>query len=234
MRPVRKIITALLVFAIMIAVLPLLFPPLRQAPRYVDLLLRKPPDWLPVPVQGVKPSGLADTWGAARSGGRRHEGIDIFARRNTPILSVTEGIVMRVGVNDLGGRVIVVMGPGGQRHYYAHLERHSAHTPGDWVEQGEVIGYVGNYGNARSTPPHLHYGIYTSGGAINPYPLLTARKRRASAPSAGIFFRGRDHGCGGVKVALAIFAAGRTGMSGQGLLAYPSFSTVTELPLTHA
>lgn len=234
MRSVRKIIVALLVFVVLIVVLPLLFPPLRQAPRYVGLLMQKPPDSLPVPVQGVKPSRLADTWGAARSGGRRHEGIDIFARRNTPILSASPGIVLRVGINELGGRVIVVMGPGGYRHYYAHLERHSAHTTGDWVEQGEVIGYVGNSGNARTTPPHLHYGIYTSGGAINPYRLLTGKKRRDAEPSAGTFFRGRDGGCGGVKVALAIFAAGRAGRRGRGLLAYPFLSPVTELPLPHA
>ncbi len=234
MRLARKIIVTLLAFVILIVVLPLVFPPLRQAPRYVILLMQKPPDSLPVPVQGVRPSALADTWGSARSGGRRHEGIDIFARRNTPILSVSAGIVMRVGGNELGGRVIVVMGPGGHRHYYAHLERHSAHTPGDWVEQGEVIGYVGNSGNARTTPPHLHYGIYTSGGAINPYPLLTGKKGRGTEPSADMFFRGTDGGCGGVNRTLAIFAAGRTGRSGRGLPAYSSISPVTELPLPHA
>ena len=82
------------------------------------------PAALPVPVAGVKPVQLADTWGGARSGGRRHEGIDIFAKRGTPVLSSTEGIVLRVGTNRLGGQVVWVLGPGGQRHYYAHLDRY--------------------------------------------------------------------------------------------------------------
>lgn len=69
------------------------------------------PAALPVPVAGVKPAQLADTWGGARSGGRRHEGIDIFAQRGTPVLSSTEGIVLRVGTNRLGGQVVWVLGP---------------------------------------------------------------------------------------------------------------------------
>lgn len=175
----QRVIIMLLIFALLMGVLPLLFPPLRNLPGYVGLLLEKSPHSLPVPVHGIKPSRLADTWGAARSGGRRHEGIDIFAPKNTPILSATHGIVSRVGWNELGGRVISIMGPGGDRHYYAHLERHTDHKPGDWVKRGEVIGYVGNSGNARTTPAHLHYGIYRfSGGAINPYPLLTGKSAR--------------------------------------------------------
>lgn len=175
----RRIIITIIVFALIMGVLPLLFPPLRNLPAYVGLLLEESPDSLLVPVRGVKPSRLADTWGAARSGGRRHEGIDIFAPKNTPVLSATHGIVLRVGVNELGGNVIMVMGPGGDRHYYAHLERHTDHEAGDWVKPGEVIGYVGNSGNARTTPSHLHYGIYRfRGGAINPYPLLTGKPGR--------------------------------------------------------
>jgi murein DD-endopeptidase MepM/ murein hydrolase activator NlpD len=65
-----------------------------------------------------------------------------------------------------------VLGPGGQRHYYAHLDRFAGVFAGMRVQAGTLLGYVGNSGNAKGTPPHLHYGIYTASGAINPYPLL--------------------------------------------------------------
>ena len=115
---------------------------------------------------------LTDTWGAARSQGRSHEGIDIFAARGTPIRATTQGIVSKVGENTLGGRVVVVVGPGGAGHYYAHLENYADISPNDWVDVGDIIGYVGDSGNAKGTPPHVHYGIYISGSAVNPYPLL--------------------------------------------------------------
>ena len=128
---------------------------------------------LPVPVQGVAPRQLQDTWGAARSGGRRHEGIDIFAARGTPVLSSTRGVVMRIADSGLGGRQVWVLGPGGERHYYAHLDDWA---PGlaeyDIVRAGTPLGIVGDTGNAKGTPPHLHYGIYGASGAGNPYPRL--------------------------------------------------------------
>jgi murein DD-endopeptidase MepM/ murein hydrolase activator NlpD len=123
----------------------------------------------------VEPGAFSDTWGAARSGGRSHQGIDIFARRNTPVVSATEGVVVRAGENALGGRTITVMGPGGWRHYYAHLEKWVGREEGDWVLPGDVIGFVGTTGNAPRDAPHLHYGIYTREGAINPFPFLVAR-----------------------------------------------------------
>ena len=115
---------------------------------------------------------LTDTWGAARSQGRTHEGIDIFAPRGTPVQSTTQGIVSKVGENTLGGRVVVVVGPGGAGHYYAHLEDYADISRNDWVNAGDIIGYVGDSGNAKGTPPHVHYGIYINGSAVNPYPLL--------------------------------------------------------------
>ena len=128
---------------------------------------------LAMPVEGVKPRQIADTWGAARSNGRTHQGIDIFAVRGTPVLSSTQGIVSRVGTNSLGGKVVWIVGPKLSRHYYAHLDAYAENIQaGDWVEVGEVIGYVGNTGNAKNTPPHLHYGIYLTDGATNPYPYL--------------------------------------------------------------
>ncbi|MGO1376281.1 MAG: M23 family metallopeptidase [Psychrobacter sp.] len=126
-------------------------------------------DSLPNPLPG---QNLTDTWGAARSQGRSHEGIDIFAARGTPIQSATQGIVRKVGENNLGGRVVVVVGPGGAGHYYAHLEDYADIAPDNWVDVGDTIGYVGDSGNAKGTPPHIHYGIYINGSAVNPYPLL--------------------------------------------------------------
>ena len=130
-----------------------------------------------LPVAGVKPKNLVDTWGAARGAGRKHEGIDIFAKRGTQVLSATQGIVRKVGTNHLGGQVIWITGPHLSQHYYAHLDAYAEHIQqGDWVEAGEVIGYVGNTGNAKTTPPHLHYGIYLSDGTTNPYPYLIAKQ----------------------------------------------------------
>ena len=131
----------------------------------------------PLPTENSLPSPLpaqhlTDTWGAARSQGRSHEGIDIFAKRGTPIQATTQGIVSKVGENTLGGRVVVIVGPGGAGHYYAHLEDYADISPNDWVNSGDIIGYVGDSGNAKGTPPHVHYGIYINGSAVNPYTLL--------------------------------------------------------------
>lgn len=146
---------------------------LRAPSATARLALMAPPDTLPVPVAGVAPGQLADTWGAARSGGRTHEGIDIFAAGGTAVVSATEGVVSRVGTNPLGGNVVWVTGPGREAHYYAHLERaREGLTSGDLVAPGDTLGYVGTSGNAAGTPPHLHYGIYRPGGAVNPYPRL--------------------------------------------------------------
>ena len=124
---------------------------------------------LPSPLPGRH---LTDTWGGARSEGRTHEGIDIFAKRNTPIQATTHGIITRVGDDRLGGRVVFIVGSGGAGHYYAHLEDYADISVNDWVEAGDTIGYVGDSGNAKGTPPHVHYGIYINGSAVNPYPLL--------------------------------------------------------------
>lgn len=131
------------------------------------------PATLPVPVRGVGRSALRNSWGAPRSGGRDHKGIDIFAPRGREIISATRGIVVTVGHNELGGRIVRILGPGGYWHYYAHLERFANVRPGDVIAEGTVVGYVGDSGNAKGTPPHLHYGIYRfRGGAVNPYLLL--------------------------------------------------------------
>jgi peptidoglycan LD-endopeptidase LytH len=147
--------------------------PLKRPIVAVRLALEEPPETLPLPIAGIPPVALRDTWGAARGSRRRHEGIDIFAPKGTPVRSTTRGLVFRVGQNKLGGNVVWIFGPGRQMHYYAHLDRFGEFEPGDLVMPGDIVGYVGDTGNARGTPPHLHYGVYTpSAGAINPFPLL--------------------------------------------------------------
>jgi murein DD-endopeptidase MepM/ murein hydrolase activator NlpD len=144
--------------------------------RLVRMQMERPDPQLLMPVQGVPARKIADTWAAQRSGGRRHEGQDIFARRGTPVRSATYGIVVRVGTNRLGGNVVSVMGRGGRLYYYAHLDRYAEGLgAGDSVMPGSVIGYVGNTGNARTTPSHLHFGVYTAAGAMNPLPMLVDR-----------------------------------------------------------
>jgi murein DD-endopeptidase MepM/ murein hydrolase activator NlpD len=117
---------------------------------------------------------MVNTWGAQRPGRRRHEGVDIFAPRDTPVLSTTRGLVTHVGTNTLGGQVVWILGPGFESHYYAHLDRFAEIHRGDIVNAGDVIGYVGRTGNAGGTPFHLHYGVYHHGKAQNPYPRLTS------------------------------------------------------------
>lgn len=170
----RHFLRALVVAIVLILGYGLLEPTIERALYTMRLAAMPKPEALPVPVEGVRPRALRDTWGGARSEGRKHEGIDIFAKRGTPVVSSTEGIVTQVGTNRLGGLVVWVTGPGGQRHYYAHLDRYADVQDGMRIEAGRVLGFVGNTGNARGTPPHLHYGIYDVGGAINPYPLLRA------------------------------------------------------------
>ena len=170
----RVVRGAALVFALVSAVLLVAFPSARYA---LQLALMPRPAQISVPVQGVPARGLADTWNAPRSGGRRHQGIDIFAARDTPVTSPVPGLVLGVGTNRLGGQVVRVLGPGRQVHYFAHLSRFGQVRRGMRIEAGHLLGYVGTTGNARGTPPHLHYGIYNlPGGATNPFPVLAATK----------------------------------------------------------
>ena len=147
--------------------------PVSQVKKLKNMQLKSS---LPIPVQHIKAKQLRDTWAASRSHGRLHEGIDIMAPRGTKVMSATEGLIADLRNNNLGGKVIWIMGPGGSWHYYAHLDEHKRGLAvGDYVKKGELIGYVGNTGNARHTAPHLHYGIYLNGkgrGAVNPYPFL--------------------------------------------------------------
>ena len=140
------------------------------------LYTKSPDETLAMPVQEVTTRQVTNTWHAPRGADRRHEGQDIFAPRGTPILSATEGYIVRIGENSLGGQTVSVMGAGGRVYYYAHLDSYAPRIEeGDYVTTKTVLGYVGTTGNAAGTPPHLHFGVYSAGGAINPLPLLSDR-----------------------------------------------------------
>jgi len=144
--------------------------------RVARLSMQEPDRKLAMPLEDVARRQIADTWHAPRGTGRLHEGQDIFAPKGTPILSATNGFVYNIGENNLGGQTVSVIGSGGRVYYYAHLDKYAPGLEvGDRVSTRTVLGYVGTTGNAQGTPAHLHFGIYTSSGAINPLPLLTDR-----------------------------------------------------------
>ena len=133
---------------------------------------------LAFPVSGRDSRAAQSFFGAARDGGRRnHHGIDIFAPRGTPVLAATAGTVRNVGVSNLGGKVVWLYdSKRNQSLYYAHLDSQIA-RPGTTVRIGDTLGLVGNTGNARTTPPHLHFGIYRRGeGPVDPLPFVGRRR----------------------------------------------------------
>lgn len=162
-------------------------PELLRSGRY-DLTLRAEPS-LAFPVQGAGNRAVLSFFGAERDAGRRsHHGIDIFAPRGTPVLAATEGVVRSTSPNELGGNVVWLRDERrGQTLYYAHLDSHAVRA-GERVRTGDTLGFVGNTGNARTTRPHLHFGIYRRGdGPIDPFPfvrMVTAQPAAVVADTA--------------------------------------------------
>ena len=130
---------------------------------------------LRMPVVGVRSRDLDDSWHAPRDGGdRQHTGIDIFATRGTELVAVADGIVSYIGEQPKGGRCLWLTTENGASFYYAHLDRWAAGLyEGMEVQSGDLLGYVGNTGNALHTPSHLHFGVNQNDEMVNPYPLLT-------------------------------------------------------------
>lgn len=150
------------------------------------LSAREPDRRLAMPVEGVRVSAVGDSWHAPRSGGRLHEGQDIFAARGTAVRSATEGYVVRVGESPLGGNTVWVTGAGGRSYYYAHLDSYAPGLAvGDYVTTETVLGFVGATGNAAGTSPHLHFGVYAAGVVVNPLPLLNDRADAPPPDAAG-------------------------------------------------
>ena len=155
--------------------------------RYADDY-SQPPNRYIIPVVGIHKTSLVSTFGAPRPGGRTHQGIDLFAQRGTEVVSATDGMVIRIGQIRLGGNAITVLGEGLTLYYYAHLDSFAPDLEiGDTVHAGQVLGYVGNSGNAATTPPHLHFSMYKinrglwwmtyRSGAEDPFLYLVERGR---------------------------------------------------------
>jgi hypothetical protein len=132
-------------------------------------------------VSGRRENDVGSRFGVDRDGGaRRHHGIDIFAPRGTPVIAARAGVVRRVEVTGIGGKVVWLTDDDGNRLYYAHLDTQAV-TGGQRVELGDTLGTVGNTGNAITTPPHLHFGIYRRGdGPVDPWWFV--HRPRVDAP----------------------------------------------------
>lgn len=133
---------------------------------------------LTLPIQGIEPKALHDTFDEAR-GARRHEAIDILAPRNTPVVAVEDGSIARLFFSKAGGITIYQFDPSEQYcYYYAHLERYAdGLKERQKISRNQVLGYVGTSGNAPPGTPHLHFAIFRlneakrwwEGSAVNPY-----------------------------------------------------------------
>lgn len=122
------------------------------------------------------PFHFRDTWGAPRSGGRTHKGVDIFGEMGADVYAITAGTVVRHSTNRLGGLGLYLMGDDGNQYYYSHLQRIlPGYEPGRRVEAGELMAANGDSGNARGGAPHIHMEVRPGGGGnVNPYPYAAA------------------------------------------------------------
>jgi len=146
------------------------------------------PAGLAIPVQGIKPEQLSDTFTQARAGGaRRHDAIDIMAAEGTPVLAASDGVLEKLFFSGGGGGITAYVRSPDSRwtYYYAHLQGYAPGlAEGQRVKRGQLIGRVGHTGNANPAGPHLHFAInrmepgekWYQGTPINPYPLLAGKR----------------------------------------------------------
>lgn len=135
------------------------------------------------PVAGSR-SYIKDKWGASRAGGlRKHKGIDIHARKGTPVVAICDGVIVEKDHTTIGGKTLWLKGKHAWTAYYAHLDKQYV-KEGQRVRKGQVIGTVGNTGNARTTPPHLHFGVKQGKGWVNPLPLVKDSPKVAAKTTA--------------------------------------------------
>ena len=160
--------------------------PSRGPPVAIAGAVEVGPAGIAIPVPGVKPGQLIDTFDQARASGRRHDAIDIMAGEGTPVIAAADGTIEKLFNSDRGG-ITIYERSGDQKwvYYYAHL---SAYAPelreGQRVKRGQMIARVGHTGDASATAPHLHFAInqmaagerWWNGTPINPYPLLAGKK----------------------------------------------------------
>lgn len=139
-------------------------------------------------------SNFWDSWGARRSGGRRHKGVDILSPKGAPVVAVADGVIAEMGTSRLSGYFIRLQHEGDWMTVMMHLNNdtfgtddgaggswsafHPTLMVGDQVEAGQIIGYVGDSGNAEGTTPHTHFELRYDGEKVNPYPYLAAAWRR--------------------------------------------------------
>ena len=168
----------------------LAWAPHQEGPVERPAVLAQRPLW--VPVVGVGVDKLKDSWGAPRSGGRKHKGIDILAPQGTVVRATAAGTIVGLYLAGKGGIAVYELDATGKYlYYYAHLNGYASDLKrGMKIEQGQLIGYVGSTGNADNGPPHLHFQIqhvlsgqsWWRGPALNPYPALMAGRVEEAPP----------------------------------------------------
>lgn len=160
-------------------------PELLASVDYKLIIITRPS--LNFPVAMAFHPKIGSFWGAGRdAGARSHEGIDIFGAFRTPVIAAADGLITSVTFNRLGGKV-VFMRPFGRDYslYYAHLDSQLVEE-GQRVRTGDTLGLMGNTGNAKNTPTHLHFGLYASGGAVDPLPFVNHNRPEPAAINAGL------------------------------------------------
>jgi murein DD-endopeptidase MepM/ murein hydrolase activator NlpD len=161
--------------------------PANAAPVVVAEQVVVGPSGLAIPVVGVQPGELTDTFTQARANGRRHDAIDIMAAEGTPVIAAADGTIEKLFFSRGGGGITVYERSPDQKwmYYYAHLQGYAPGlAEGQQVKRGQVIARVGHTGDANAAAPHLHFAINTMGPGerwwqgtpINPYPLLAGKK----------------------------------------------------------
>jgi murein DD-endopeptidase MepM/ murein hydrolase activator NlpD len=193
----RALLFAILAIAvILVLTIPTRSPPVGQAPAPASpapaaqgeapAQVALPAGALLVPVAGVAPTALADTFTQARGSGRVHDAIDIMAPRGTPVLAAADGTVEKLYFSEGGGGITAYVRSPDRRwmYYYAHLDRYAPGlAEGQQLRRGAPVGFVGSTGNANPDGPHLHFAInamapdqsWWEGTPVNPYPLLRAQ-----------------------------------------------------------
>ncbi len=159
--------------------------PVPAVPATESLPSAPPATNLLLPVQGIKPSELIDTFNQTRGGTRIHEALDIMAPRGREVVAIDDGKIVKLFTSKQGGLTLYQFDPSERfAYYYAHLDRYAPGIiEGKLLKRGELVGYVGSTGNANPDAPHLHFAIFElapekhwwEGKPINPYPLLSEK-----------------------------------------------------------